>query len=134
MVKKSKFKYKVGQSVTFKFYDGSVHKGKIDSTGYRNEDVDYLDTQWSQPMYTCHVPDNSGRYSRGYMIYTVTENMIKGEIDSPITISPYKQRVLPIDTMGISNVEVEVVDEVDDVEVTESLESAIQRQKKFLNR
>ena len=134
MSKKSKFKHKVGQSVKFKFYDGSVHNGKIVSTRYRNEDVDYLPTEYSQPMYTCHVPDNSGRYSRGYMIYTVTENMIKGEIDSPITISPYKQRVLPIDTMGISNVEVEVVDEVDDVEVTESLESAIQRQKKFLNR
>tara|TARA_B100000287_G_scaffold415176_1_gene448493 strand:+ start:162 stop:548 length:387 start_codon:yes stop_codon:yes gene_type:complete len=128
MVKKSKFKYKVGQSVTFKFYDGSVHKGKIDSTGYRNEDVDYLDTQWSQPMYTCHVPDNSGRYSRGYMIYTVTENMIKGEMDSPITISPYKRQV------NNPSLGVEVVDEVDNVEVTESLESAIQRQKNFLNR
>ena len=128
MVKKSKFKYKVGQSVTFKFYDGSVHKGKIDSTRYRNEDVDYLDTQWSQPMYTCHVPDNSGRYSRGYMIYTVTENMIKGEMDSPITISPYKRQV------NNPSLGVEVVDEVDNVEVTESLESAIQRQKNFLNR
>jgi len=130
MPKKAKFKYQLGQSVKFKFYDGSVHNGKIDSKGYRNEDVDYLDTQYNQPMYTCHVPDSSGRYSRGYMIYTVTENMIQTELDSPITIKALKdqpkRKVLPMDAMGISNEEVEVM--------SESLDDAIAKQKRFLNR
>jgi len=36
MAKKSKFKYKVGQSVKFKFYDGSVHNGVVKSRQYRN--------------------------------------------------------------------------------------------------
>ena len=127
---KAKFNYTVGQSVKFKFYDGSVHSGVIKSKGYRNEDVDYLDTQYSQPMYTCHVPDSSGRYSRGYMIYTVTENMIKTMLDSPITIKALKdhpkRKVLPMDAMGISNEEVEVM--------SESLDDAIAKQKRFLNR
>ncbi len=130
MPKPAKFKYQLGQSVKFKFYDGSVHSGKIERTSYRNEDVDYLDTQYNQCMYTCHVPDRSGNYSRGYMIYTVTETMIKTVLDNPITIKALKDqpkvKVLPIDAMGISNEEVEVM--------SESLDDAINKQKRFLNR
>ena len=92
MPKPAKFNYTVGQSVRFRFYDGSVHGGKIQSMGYRNEDVDYLPTEYSQPMYTCHVPDSSGRYSRGYMVYTVSENMIKTELNSPINIKALKDQ------------------------------------------
>jgi len=86
-MKKAKFKYKTGQSVKFRFYDGSVHEGKIQIAQYRNSDVDYLPTEYSQPMYTCHVPDNSGHYSRGYMVYTVTETMIKDKSTGDIKIT-----------------------------------------------
>ena len=48
-MKKAKFKYKTGQSVKFRFYDGSVHEGKIQIAQYRNSDVDYLPTEYSQP-------------------------------------------------------------------------------------
>ena len=95
MPKPKKFKYPIGDSVKFRFYDGSVHHGKIESQKYRNEDVDYLPTEYNQPMYTCHVPDSSGNYSRGYMIYTVTENMIKTVLDSPITIKAIKGKHYP---------------------------------------
>ena len=122
-MRKAKFKYQVGQSVRFRFYDGSVHGGLIQSKGYRNEDCDYLDTQYSQPMYTCHVPDSSGRYSRGYMIYTVTENMIKTMLDSPITIKALK------DQPKVKSILPELKDEV-----TESLDDAIAKQREFLNR
>ena len=122
-MRKAKFKYQVGQSVRFRFYDGSVHGGIIKSKGYRNEDCDYLDTQYSQPMYTCHVPDSSGRYSRGYMIYTVTENMIKTMLDSPITIKALK------DQPKVKSILPELKDEV-----TESLDDAIAKQREFLNR
>lgn len=123
MPKPAKFNYTVGQSVRFRFYDGSVHGGKIQSMGYRNEDVDYLPTEYSQPMYTCHVPDSSGRYSRGYMVYTVSENMIKTELDSPINIKALKDQP-----------KVETVTPILQDEVTESLDDAIAKQKQFLNR
>ena len=92
-MKKTKFKYKVGQSVKFRFYDGSVHAGKIEIAQYRNSEVDYLPTEYSQPMYTCHVPDDSGAYSRGYMVYTVTENMIKDKNNTAIKIIPLEKHV-----------------------------------------
>ncbi len=141
-MRKSKFKYQVGQSVRFKFYDGSIHNGVIVQRGYRNEDTEYLDTQYNQPMYTCHSSDTSGRYPRGYMVYpSLTENMIQHELNHPHIIKT-------LDEVRKGNVEVEVTpsvnsitdrleqynDSVDEVEVEETLESAIQRQKKFLNR
>ena len=141
-MRKSKFKYQVGQSVRFKFYDGSVHNGVIVQRGYRNEDTEYLDTQYNQPMYTCHSSDISGRYPRGYMVYpSLTENMIQHELNHPHIIKT-------LDEVRKGDVEVEVTpsvnsitdrleqynDSVDEVEVEETLESAIQRQKKFLNR
>ncbi len=141
-MRKSKFKYQVGQSVRFKFYDGSIHNGVIVQRGYRNEDTEYLDTQYNQPMYTCHSSDISGRYPRGYMVYpSLTENMIQHELNHPHIIKT-------LDEVRKGNVEVEVTpsvnsitdrleqynDSVDEVEVEETLESAIQRQKKFLNR
>ncbi len=141
-MRKSKFKYQVGQSVRFKFYDGSVHNGVIVQRGYRNEDTEYLDTQYNQPMYTCHSSDISGRYPRGYMVYpSLTQNMIQHELNHPHIIKT-------LDEVRKGNVEVEVTpsvnsitdrleqynDSVDEVEVEETLESAIQRQKKFLNR
>ena len=141
-MRKAKFKWQVGQSVRFKFYDGSVHNGVIVQRGYRNEDTEYLDTQYNQPMYTCHSSDISGRYPRGYMVYpSLTENMIQHELNHPHIIKT-------LDEVRKGNVEVEVTpsvnsitdrleqynDSVDEVEVEETLESAIQRQKKFLNR
>ena len=140
-MRKSKFKWKVGQSVRFKYYDGSVHNGVIVSKQYRNEDTEYLDTQYNQPMYTCHSSDISGRYPRGYMVYpSLTQNMIQHELNHPHIIKT-------LDEVRKDNVEVEVTpsvnsitdrleqynDSVDEVEVEETLESAIQRQKKFLN-
>ena len=128
MPKPAKFNYTVGQSVRFRFYDGSVHGGKIQSMGYRNEDVDYLPTEYSQPMYTCHVPDSSGRYSRGYMVYpALTENMIQFELDRPHIIKPLSE--IPNEEIGTKTVVTPIQDEV-----TETLDDAIARQKEFLNR
>ena len=129
MPRKAKFKYQLGQSVKFKFYDGSVHNGKIESKGYRNEDVEYLDTPYNQPMYTCHVPDNTGRYSRGYMIYTVTENMIQTELDSPITIKAFEDQPKR-DPRAPEWFNKEVLPAIE----SESLDDAIAKQKRFLNR
>jgi len=93
-MRKSKFKYKEGQSVNFKYYDGSVHKGIINKRLYRNEDSDILDTQWTMPTYTIHVPDNSGHYSRGYMVYPcITQNMVKDKLDGGIKIVPLENHI-----------------------------------------
>jgi|TARA_B100000073_G_C23491021_1_gene475654 hypothetical protein len=76
------------------------------------------------------------------MVYpSLTENMIQHELNHPHIIKT-------LDEVRKGNVEVEVTpsvnsitdrleqynDSVDEVEVEETLESAIQRQKKFLNR
>ena len=99
MPKKSRFKQKVGQSVKFKYYDGSVHDGIIVQNNYRNEDSESLPTQWTMPVYTVHSPDNSGRYSRGYMSYpSITQNMIKNILDTTVKIVPMENYVKPKDT------------------------------------
>ena len=123
MAKKSKFKYKVGQSVRFKFYDGSVHSGVVESRQYRNEDVESLPTQWTMPMYTLHSPDNSGRYSRGYMVYpSITETMIKHPLDVDVKIVPMKNYVAP-EKPVLSQ---PLIDETND------LEAAIKKQQDFI--
>tara|TARA_Y100000768_G_scaffold259637_1_gene197603 strand:- start:247 stop:420 length:174 start_codon:yes stop_codon:yes gene_type:complete len=57
------------------------------------------------------------------MIYTVTENMIKTMLDSPITIKALKDQP-----------KVETILPTLQDEVTESLDDAIAKQKRFLNR
>jgi len=124
MAKKSKFKYKVGQSVKFKFYDGSVHNGVVKSRQYRNEDVESLPTQWTMPMYTLHSPDNSGRYSRGYMVYpSITESMIKHTLDTDVKIVPMKNYVEPEKPVLSQPL----------VEETSDLDNAIKKQQDFIN-
>jgi hypothetical protein len=129
MPKKSKFKYQVGKSVKFRFYDGSIHNGVIESRGYRNESVDYLPTEYSQPMYTCHSIDTSGRYSRGYMIYTVTCNMIKDILTTPIIIKPLAD--YPIEEKVTKPTHIPN----SGTKSTEpTLDQAIEQQRQFLNR
>jgi len=130
MPKPKKFKYPIGESVKFRFYDGSVHHGNIVSHKYRNEDVTYLPTEYNQPMYTCHVPDRSGNYSRGYMVYTVTENMVKTVLDSHITIMPLKD----YPTSDGSTTPIEIDSAIKEFLSDDDLSAAIDKQRQFLNR
>ncbi len=124
MPKKSRFKYKVGQSVKFKYYDGSVHNGIIVSCNYRNEDSESLPTQWTMQMYTVHSPDNSGRYSRGYMSYpSITQEMIKNVLDVDVKIVPMKNYVEPEKPVLSQTV----------LNDTDDLEDAITKQKQFID-
>tara|TARA_R100000664_G_C2698946_1_gene100041 strand:+ start:61 stop:450 length:390 start_codon:yes stop_codon:yes gene_type:complete len=124
MPKKSRFKYKVGQSVKFRFYDGSVHNGIIVKRNYRNEDTESLPTQWTMPVYTVHSPDNSGRYPRGYMSYpSITESMIKHTLDSEVKIVPMKDYVKPETPTVLQTV----------IQETDDLEDAITKQKQFID-
>ena len=133
-MRKAKFKWQVGQSVRFKFYDGSIHNGVIVSKGYRNEDSDYLDTQYSMPMYTCHSPDRSGRYKRGYMVYpSLSQTMIQFELDKPVIIKPLDE--VPISEIGHKKPQATVQSITDRLdEYNESLDDAISKQREFLNR
>jgi hypothetical protein len=75
MAKKKLHTYKVGQTVKFKFFDGSVHKGEIAELTYMGDAVGDK-TYYSCPQYTIHVPCD--RYERGYMIYSsMTDERIK---------------------------------------------------------
>ena len=125
MPKKSRFKYKNGQSVKFKYYDGSVHNGIIVKCNYRNEDSESLPTQWTMPVYTVHSPDNSGRYSRGYMSYpSITQNMIKNVLDVDVKIVPMKDYVEPKKEVLSQTIQSDTTD----------LEDVIKKQKDFINR
>jgi len=124
MPKKSRFKYKTGQSVKFKYYDGSVHNGIIVKRNYRNEDTESLPTQWTMPVYTVHSPDTSGRYSRGYMSYpSITQNMIKNVLDVDIKIVPMKDYVKPDSPVILQPI----------LSDTNDLEDAITKQKQFID-
>jgi hypothetical protein len=124
MPKKSKFKYKVGQAVKFRFYDGSVHSGVIVKSNYRNEEDENLPTQWTMTMYTMHTPDNSGRYPRGYMVYpSITENMVKSVLSTEVKIIPMKDYVKPEKPVVIQTV----------LQETDDLEDAFTKQKQFID-
>jgi len=68
------------------------------------------------------LSDNSGRYSRGYMVYpSITQNMVKQVLDKDVKIVPMKDYVKP-----------EVVKEVLPKAKSESLEDAIKKQQDFI--
>ena len=72
-------------------------------------------------MYTLHSPDNSGRYSRGYMVYpSITQNMIKNVLDTEVKIIPMSNYVKPKATPVIPKLK------------EESLNDAIKKQQEFI--
>ena len=76
------------------------------------------------PMYTLHSPDNSGRYSRGYMVYpSITESMIKHTLDTDVKIVPMKNYVEPEKPVLSQPL----------VEETSDLDNAIKKQQDFIN-
>tara|TARA_Y100000004_G_scaffold129425_1_gene145894 strand:- start:4228 stop:4587 length:360 start_codon:yes stop_codon:yes gene_type:complete len=117
MAKKKKHTYKVGQTVKFKFFDGSVHKGQIAELTYMGDvvgDKIYYDC----PQYTIHVP--SDRYPRGYMVYSsMTDERIKEATDvDPRMPNWFKKDVLP---------------KVKAKKSMSELDMAILKQKEFIN-
>jgi hypothetical protein len=128
-----KFKHKEGESVKFEYYDGSVHRGVIVKAQYRNEDVNFLETQYEMPTYTVHCPDSSGRYARGYMSYPcVTENMIRVLLDDQIVIKPlegYRSKEVTLVTSSASTTGKPITNND-----TSELDEAISQQRKFLNK
>ena len=74
-------------------------------------------------MYTLHSPDNSGRYSRGYMVYpSITETMIKHPLDTDVKIVPMKNYVAPKKPVLSQPL----------IEETTDLEDAIKKQQDFI--
>ena len=118
MVKKKKHTYKIGQTVKFKFFDGSVHEGKIVELNYMGDkggDKIY----YSCPQYTIHVPSNN--YKRGYMVYgSMTDERIKEAYDHS-----YKT----IDPRAPNWAKKELVNDA-----FSELDKAIERQKEFINK
>ena len=116
MAKKKKHTYKVGQTVKFKFFDGSVHKGTIAELTYMGDIVGGK-TYYDCPQYTIHVP--SDRYPRGYMIYSsMTDERIKeateGKQQSLFTNNSLPKKVKAKKSMS-------------------ELDMAILKQKEFIN-
>ena len=116
MAKKKLHTYKIGQTVKFKFFDGSVHKGTIAELTYMG-DVVGDKTYYDCPQYTIHVP--SDRYPRGYMIYgSMTDERIKQAMEG-------EQQPLFANNSLPKKVKAK--------KSTSELDMAIQKQKKFIN-
>jgi len=116
MAKKKLHTYKVGQTVKFKFFDGSVHKGEIAELTYMGDAVGDK-TYYSCPQYTIHVPCD--RYERGYMIYSsMTDERIKEamEVNQPSLFEK---------SNSTKNIKVK--------KSMSDLDTAIQKQKSFIN-
>ena len=128
MPKKSKFKYKVGQVVNFTYYDGTPYVGTIVERQYKGEDSDWMDTLYTQCEYKIHVPDNSGRYKRGYMVYpSLTENRIN-MVQHKATQSFLSDDVIQSQSsVGTTDVSITNSD-------ASELDTAIAQQRKFLSR
>ena len=126
--KKAKFKYKVGQVVNFTYYDGTPYVGTIVERQYKGQNADWMDTLYDMCEYTLHVPDNSGRYQRGYMAYpSLTENRIN-QVQQITTQSFLSDEVTSVNSSTVAT----------GVPITNSvaseLDEAIAQQRKFLSK
>jgi len=127
MAKKKLHTYKIGQTVKFKFFDGSVHKGTIAELNYMGDKVSdkiYYDC----PQYTIHVP--SDRYPRGYMIYgSMTDERIKEAMEGKQTFNNTEsERPANVSKSGSYT----MTNKQQKKSVSE-LDMAIQKQKEFIN-
>ena len=87
MAKKKLHKYKLGDTMKFRFFDGSVHVGKVAELRYSGDMWEHTETNYVDPQYSIHVPDTSGKYARGYMIYSnISDHRIisvNGDLKAP---------------------------------------------------
>jgi len=124
MAKKKIHKYKVGDTMRFTFFDGSVHTGTVAELRYSGDNWEHVDTQWSDPQYVVHVPDYSGRYSRGYMIYSnISDHRIvsvNGKLKEPLFPENKEPKATYTDSVSIPTEKSE-------------LQNAINKQKEFID-
>ena len=133
--KKKRFKYQVGQSVQFNYFDGTSYKGIIVKRGYRNEDVSYLPTEYNQPNYTMHCVDRSGNYSRGYMSYpSIPSSFIKSVLPYTINIMPLKDYPTSTTVRQPMNVIMANSPTISVPASEPTLDQAIDKQREFLKR
>ena len=129
MAKKKKHTYKIGQTVKFKFFDGSVHKGTIAELTYMG-DVVGDKTYYDCPQYTIHVP--SDRYPRGYMIYSsMTDERIK-----EATEGQQQSLFTNMEKIPANNSKRGSYQEAKNIKIKKSvseLDMAIEKQKSFIN-
>ena len=126
--KKAKFKYKVGQVVNFTYYDGTPYVGTIVERQYKGQNADWMDTLYDMCEYKLHVPDNSGRYKRGYMVYpSLTENRIN-QTQSNVAQSFLSNDVISSQS-SVGTTDVSITNSV-----ASELDSAIAQQRKFLSK
>jgi len=126
MAKKKKHTYKIGQTVKFKFFDGSIHKGTIAELTYMG-DVVGDKTYYDCPQYTIHVP--SDRYPRGYMIYgSMTDERIKQAMKcEQQSLFTNMEKIPANNSKRGSNKNAKTKKSISE------LDMAIQKQKKFIN-
>ena len=125
MAKKKKHTYKIGQTVKFRFFDGTIHEGKVAELTYMG-DVVGDKIYYNCPQYIIHVP--SDRYDRGYMIYSsVTDERIKEATTYKRSINQPSPREVPQGKSGVKQKQNTTKKPMSE------LDMAIQKQKEFIN-
>ena len=124
MAKKKLHKYKVGDTMRFRFFCGSVFTGTVAELRYSGDNWDHTDTNFGDPQYTLHVPDTSGRYPRGYMVYSnISDHRIisvNGDLKEPL----FPENKESVTTRGTTTTKPSKKDELKD---------AINKQKEFID-
>ncbi len=127
MAKKRKHTHKIGDTVKFKFFDGSTHTGKIAELTYMGDSVGDK-TYYSCPQYTIHVPCD--RYPRGYMIYSsMTDERIKEATGGSLTFNSNTE-MIPANFSKSGSRQIKTKD----AKSISELEMAILKQKEFINK
>ena len=122
MTKKKKHKFKIGDNVTFKFFDGGVYTGVVDKLSYMGELTGNVNYQL--PQIRVAVKNKNTKYP--YTYYPISEHYVtkyngKDNINSICTpskaIKPVKAKTTPVAK----------------TEPMSELQAAIQKQKDFIN-
>ena len=122
MTKKKKHKFKIGDNVTFKFFDGGVYTGVVDKLSYMGEITGTPNYQL--PQIRVAVKRNNGKYPFTY--YPISEHYV---ISSNGKANPGSIR-----TISKANKSVKAkTTPVAKTKPMSELQAAIQKQKDFIN-
>ena len=125
--------YNCGDEVTFKFFDGSTHTGKITHLTYQGDNVDSIKTNFDIPTYKIQVNDlGKSNNKKGFTVYPcMTESrIIKRDKTAMKVMKEFDQAYR--DKMNKERNSAKA--EAKKTDNTSELDAAIEEQKKFINR
>ena len=122
MVKKKKHKFKIGDNVTFKFFDGGTYTGVVDKLSYMGELTGNVNYQL--PQIRVAVKRNNGKHPFTY--YPISEHYVlkrNGKVNPNAINLPSKD----------NKPKRKASSKITKTNTKSELQQAIDKQKEFLN-